>query len=308
MAYDATRQHLLVFGGCGDNAFGDETFLLESPYAAWQKVRQGEAAARTLAAMVTSDVGEAILFGGRDGATILGDTWVLKGFPPEIATHPLDRSSGPCLANELHVVARTDGNGVGPFTYRWRKYHPGGFSQVTDGFRFSGAFTDTLVIDPLRPEDVGNYTALVGNACGETESANARIDLADGHWTASGQLPSAREFLGLAYDTARSRMVSFGGLQFFDTGGFLVLGDTIERNGIGWAEVVPSGPSPSPRYGYALAYDAGRGVTVLHGGRTIDAGFNITDFGDTWEWNGTSWSLRATSGPSLRFSHHMAYD
>jgi cysteine-rich repeat protein len=308
MAYDATRQQLLVFGGCGDNTLGDETFLLESPYAAWQLVRRNEAPARTLGAMVVSNAGEAILFGGRAGATILGDTWVLKGFPPEIGTQPLDRASGPCLQNQLHVVATTDGNGVGPFTYRWRKYLPNGFTQIDDGFRFSGATTDTLVIDPLRPEDVGNYSAIVGNACGETESATARIDLADGHWTASGQLPSARYLLSLAYDGARQRMVSFGGLQLHDDASLLVLGDTIERDGIAWEEVAASGPSPSPRYGYALAYDAARGVTVLHGGRTFDAAFNFTDFGDTWEWDGTAWSLRTTAGPSARFSHAMVYD
>src|SRR5262249_8135113 len=158
------------------------------------------------------------------------------------------------------------------------------------------------------PEDVGNYAARVSNACGTTESVAARLAIADGHWTASGQLPSAREFHELAYDTARQRMVSFGGLQFFDDGGHAVLGDTIERNGIAWEQVAPSGPSPSPRYGYALAYDAARGVTVLHGGRLFDASFNVTDFGDTWEWDGTSWSLRTSSGPSPRFSHEMAYD
>src|SRR5262249_22603773 len=289
---------LVVFGGCsGDDGYDHQTLLLEFPYAAWQQVRNGEAAPRTLAAMGEDDAGQAILFGGRDGATIPAATWVRGGVPPETGTQPPDRASGPCLQNQLHVVAKTDGFGVGPFTYRWRKYEPGSNFLIDDGFRFSGALTDTLVIDPLRPEDVGNYTAIVGNACGETESANARIDLADGHWTAGGVLPTAREFLGLAYDGARQRMVSFGGLQYHDDATLTILGDTIERNGIAWQEVAPSGTSPSPRYAYALAYDAARGVAVLHGGRTFDAAFNFTDFSETWEWDGTSWSFRTTAGP-----------
>jgi hypothetical protein len=31
-------------------------------------------------------------------------------------------------------------------------------------------------------------------------------------------------------------------------------------------------------------------------------------FDDTWEWDGTSWQLRATGGPSSRYGHRMAYD
>src|SRR5262249_22456742 len=123
MAGDPTRGHVLVFGDCGAG-FYDNTFLLEAPSEAWTLVRTGEAPTRTFAAMVVGDQSEAILFGGLDGANTLDDTWILKGFAPEIATQPLDRESGPCLTNQFHVVARTDVNGVGPFTYRWRKYHP----------------------------------------------------------------------------------------------------------------------------------------------------------------------------------------
>jgi hypothetical protein len=53
-----------------------------------------------------------------------------------------------------------------------------------------------------------------------------------------------------------------------------------------------------------MSYDTGRGVTVLFGGEDT--------FGprsDTWEWNGTTWTLRATAtSPSPRTSHAMAYD
>jgi hypothetical protein len=49
-----------------------------------------------------------------------------------------------------------------------------------------------------------------------------------------------------------------------------------------------------------MAYDSARGVTVLFGG---------SSGGDeTWEWDGTTWTLRATTGPSARASHAMVYD
>ncbi|MBE7455469.1 MAG: hypothetical protein HS102_02390 [Planctomycetia bacterium] len=61
-------------------------------------------------------------------------------------------------------------------------------------------------------------------------------------------------------------------------------------------------PSPPPRTGHAMAYDSARGVTVLFGG--WDGSYD----GETWEWDGTSWSLRVDSGPVPREDHAMAYD
>jgi hypothetical protein len=52
-----------------------------------------------------------------------------------------------------------------------------------------------------------------------------------------------------------------------------------------------------------MAYDAARGVTVLFGGRDA-GGFS----GETWEWDGTAWTLRSTGGPSARDRHAMAHD
>ncbi len=51
-----------------------------------------------------------------------------------------------------------------------------------------------------------------------------------------------------------------------------------------------------------MTYDSARGVTVLFGGH------NSSRFGDTWEWDGTAWTLRSNSGPSARYGHAMAYD
>jgi len=59
-----------------------------------------------------------------------------------------------------------------------------------------------------------------------------------------------------------------------------------------------------------MAYDAGRGVSVLFGGLTNCALFNSGDgySGETWEWNGSAWTLRSASGLSPRVWHAMAYD
>src|SRR5207302_1304392 len=44
---------------------------------------------------------------------------------------------------------------------------------------------------------------------------------------------------------------------------------------------------------------------VLFGGAT---GGGANYYGDTWEWDGISWTQRASSGPSPRYRHAMAYD
>jgi hypothetical protein len=54
-----------------------------------------------------------------------------------------------------------------------------------------------------------------------------------------------------------------------------------------------------------MAYDSARGVTVLFGGGTDSDSPSLRD---TWEWDGTRWKERASTGPSNRRWHAMVYD
>lgn len=71
-----------------------------------------------------------------------------------------------------------------------------------------------------------------------------------------------------------------------------------------WSLLATSGPAP--RVESAMVYDSFRDRLVLFGG--IAYGPPSTVFGDTWEFDGARWELRATSGPEPRFSHEMVYD
>ncbi len=73
-------------------------------------------------------------------------------------------------------------------------------------------------------------------------------------------------------------------------------------SGFVWEEYDGGEFRPSPRRTHAMAFDSGRGVTVLFGG------YNDDRLGDTWEWDGSSWALRATDGPSPRSGAGMTYD
>jgi hypothetical protein len=90
--------------------------------------------------------------------------------------------------------------------------------------------------------------------------------------------------------------------------------DDIDHDGIGnacdscnltdlsWVQMDTSGPGGG-RIGHAMAFDIAHGVTVLFGGWD---GFSFR--GDTWTWDGTSWTLATESGPSARINTDMVYD
>ena len=125
----------------------------------------------------------------------------------------------------------------------------------------------------------------------------------DGNWwtlrTTDG--PSTRQRSAMAYDSQRGVCVLFGGSETI--GGTLYpVGEMWEWNGQSWTQR-SADPSPTPRYGHAMTYDAARGVTVLFGGH-VSGG--RTD--DTWEWDGASWTLAAAGGPAAVEEHALAFD
>jgi hypothetical protein len=98
----------------------------------------------------------------------------------------------------------------------------------------------------------------------------------------------------VAYDSARHVAVFFGGDN--PNTGALYTNDTWEFNGSTWS-LRPVANRPSLRKDSAMVYDSARGVCVLFGG-----GANIfvheTPDNDTWEWNGSVWTLRVASDPA----------
>jgi hypothetical protein len=56
-----------------------------------------------------------------------------------------------------------------------------------------------------------------------------------------------------------------------------------------------------------MCLDSGRGRVVMFGG---DGGFPVPgSLADTWEWDGTAWTLRSSAiSPTARSGHAMAYD
>ncbi|MCI0691445.1 kelch repeat-containing protein [candidate division KSB1 bacterium] len=109
--------------------------------------------------------------------------------------------------------------------------------------------------------------------------------------------PPARAEANMVYDSARHRLVLFGGYRVV-SGNKIRLGDTWEWDGKTWEQVSASGPSP--RNGAAMTYDPIRRRVILFGGNGPS--------GETWTWDGKSWSEVKPVVAEGRFNSAMAYD
>lgn len=116
-------------------------------------------------------------------------------------------------------------------------------------------------------------------------------------WVLSAGGPAGRQGAVLVFDSARGRLVLFGG----NSQGVL-RNDTWEWDG-SWFGLAPQ-HAPTARDGAAAAFDPRRGVTVMFGGRDSQS---VRD--DLWEWDGVDWVQRpAPNGPTARASAAMAFD
>ncbi len=117
--------------------------------------------------------------------------------------------------------------------------------------------------------------------------------------------PGARAAHTMAYDAARGRAVLFGGYREASANQE-AMGDTWLWNGTDW-EPANATIAPSKRFYSAMVYDSARQRVVLFGG-AVNAPTRLDMLGDTWEWDGRTWTQRSTGGPPARYLHAMAYD
>jgi hypothetical protein len=171
---------------------------------------------------------------------------------------------------------------------------------------------------PSNPANLAPAAGNVGAACdgGGCQSGAGPVVLFGGFsddatmqsdtWEWDGAAWTPRDVVGPSarYDHAMAslagKVVLFGGRV--DGGPSDAVGDTWEWDGQTWTQRCVSGPTP--RYGHAMAALNGR--IMLFGGDIngrIDRPTNPV--GDTWEWDGSSWTQRFVSGPPARRHHSM---
>jgi hypothetical protein len=109
--------------------------------------------------------------------------------------------------------------------------------------------------------------------------------------------PAGRNSHVLVYDSLRTRMVMFGGRS-----GLNDLNDTWVYDNNDWTQVLTAG-NPSPRLFTGAAYDRDRDRVVLFGGShsELDSrnAVTVTNYYDTWEFDGSDWTRVATDGPQV---------
>ncbi|MBN2360211.1 MAG: hypothetical protein JXR83_12235 [Deltaproteobacteria bacterium] len=113
--------------------------------------------------------------------------------------------------------------------------------------------------------------------------------------------PPERYEAALAFDSARVRVVLFGGRNSAGP-----MQDTWEWDGQVWAEVIPVSDIPAKRSGHVAVFDSARARVVLFGGQVDYYDYLL----DAWEWDGQAW-VEQTPGdanPPPRTGTAAAFD
>ncbi|MFT3698509.1 MAG: hypothetical protein QM831_35520 [Kofleriaceae bacterium] len=300
--------NLLDADGC------DSKCQLET--ARWKNIAIDQLPALAAASMVYDSArDQMILFGGIDAPTIsVNNTgtwwWTGKGWiAMDPRSHPADGYGAASAYDVAHSQIVLFGGGTipgQPFTadtYLWN----GRTWQFASPMMAPTSQRDaSMVYDAKRKRIV-----MFG---GHNRSVDPMWRATDQTWTWDGttwtQLkpahsPSPRSGAAMSYDPLRDQIVMFGGTTNNDTFGNPDSGTvTWIFDGTDWHST--TGTGPTPRYGARMAWDTVTHTTLLFGGNTSSTSTRA-ELGDTWAWNGTSWThLSPTTNPPARDNQAMA--
>src|SRR5262252_2257886 len=171
------------------------------------------------------------------------------------------------LASGIHAAARP----------KWNLNH---LNSILD----LGRTAHSAVFDPATKTMIV-FAGAVGTTT-VTSTNDVLLFSATGDWSvlipngAAGS-PPPRYTHTAVYDSANNRMIVFGGYSF-QVGGFLndvwVLANANGQGGTPtWTQLIPSGPSPDPRWGHTAVYDPGSNRLIVFAGDN-----NSVTFSDVW--------------------------
>ncbi len=285
MAFDATLQKLVVFGG-GKTYTWDGTTWTDLQITVTQPDARSEHS-------LVSSFPQPLLHGGFESATsavyddtyyFTGSTWVAPTTIPavdyNIALDPLRRR---------HILYG------GGNTYELSEK---GYRQLQTGTppaRNAVAFAP----DPIR-DSVVMFGGAIGSA---TVGSSETWTLSNNVWSprTPGTVPPARLGASAVFDG--TRVIMFGG-RTANTGTFFA--DTWSWDGTNWTSI-PTAASPPGRMSPAMGYDPIRNEVILFGGFTYNGDYIY--WNDTWAFDGTNWSPRPTIvSPVGRASTTLAWD
>jgi cysteine-rich repeat protein len=315
MAYDSKRGRVLLFGGQESLLGGTFNDTWEWDGADWTRLTPTTAPPpRSEHAMVYDSARERlVMFGGDAGLTRLSDTWEWDGadwhlqvsatVPPARRAHAM--AYDPVRSRTLMFGGDEGESEIAPNllndAWEWDgvDWHRVAFSTTP-----SSRTGHAMVYDDRR-----GATLMFGGQGLTVMPFTSRPHVLSDTWVWSGGSwqqqhpavsPPRRVQHAMAFDSARGRVVLFGGSVY---GSDHVLGDdTWEWSGSTWLARTPD-TRPPARRGHAMVYDAARGKTLMFGGDS----FGLS--ADHWEWDGTDWKeVIPPLLPPIRSSFAMAYD
>jgi hypothetical protein len=231
MAYDATTQTIVLFGGYGApcNAFGDRCTLLNDTWiwdgTNWSQPALAMSPPARYFASITDDAAtrSVVLFGGAsrpcdpsgDRCTPLNDTWTWDGITWQQRL-PVSSPSGRFSSNMADDVARgtvvlfggccaASGGGLDE-TWTWNQTT---WTQQTPATHPPAGYLASMAYDGANQSVV-----LFGGCCDSTGSFSSSTWMWDGTtWTQpiTPTAPPARAYASMAYDGATSSIVLFAG-------------------------------------------------------------------------------------------------
>ncbi len=166
--------------------------------------------------------------------------------------------------------------------------------RVLGGFNPDSARDGAVAYDTIRRRVVW---------IGASESPGAPNDVwtYDGAWIQFADVTASFFDACAAYDPVRDRIVVFGGARTFaDT--YTVDAATLTD----WQLQTPA-TSPPGRTNCAAAFDTAHGNVVLFGGNVPGPNDTSIPLGDTWTWDGATWTQQTGPAPSARATT-LAYD
>jgi hypothetical protein len=258
LAYDSARKRVVLFGGTVGGASVHDTW--EWSDDAWTQVADTGPSPRSDHAMAFDSArGRCVLFGGGPiGGASLNDTWEWDGndWVQVQDTGPIPRRAHAMAFDGARARVVLFGGFGGPrpaaLADTWEYDGTAGAWKEVADIGPEACFNSALVFKTTRSELFGGVSA-PGNAVPPPTIFDFSWEWDGKHWTARQDIgPGPRVGHAMAYDSARDRVVLFGGAAtpLDDPGrNTTALGDTWEQfdtdaaaSGGGGAPPPPSGP------------------------------------------------------------------
>ena len=247
--------------------------------------------------------GSALAYSPHDGAVLkvgglltlsgpIDETWIWDGArwrEPALTTRPLARSHASLYADPRRArVVLFGGRGqAGTLADTW-EWDGQAWTQAFPAVSPSARSGAAIAYDPTR----GRIVLFGGSTTypGQGQPLGDQWEWDGVTWTqrSSNQAPSPRSGARMDFDSARSRLVLFGGATASGASSELW-----EWAGSDWT-LVSSGPGPQARYSHGLCYDALRQRTMVAAG---SGGLFGPFYDDAWQWDGAAWTQLVTATP-----------